>query len=117
MKHHCSLRIPPALALAGLSTIGLALAGGEPTPTDRFNTADADVSGGLSSAEFSTTFITPLSKGQLKKEFRDADSDGDGSIVLAEWLGYLRDEVLKDPNATPTEKFEVVATSPRASTK
>lgn len=108
MKHHCSLTIPRALAFAGLSTIGLALAGGEPTPTERFNTADVDVSSTLSSAEFATTFSTPLSKGQLKKEFRDADTDGNGSIVLSEWLGYLRDEVLRDPNATPTEKFEVV---------
>jgi hypothetical protein len=108
MKHHCSPSIPRALLLAGLSTIGMAFAGGEPSPTDRFNTADADVSGALTSAEFATTFSAPPSKGQLKKELRDADTDGNGSIILAEWLGYLRDEVLKDPNATPTEKFEVV---------
>jgi hypothetical protein len=108
MKHHCSPSIPRALALAGLSTISLAFAGGEPTPTDRFNTADADVSGALTSAEFATTFSNPLSKGQLKKEFRDADTDGNGTIILAEWRGYLRDEILKDPNSTPTEKFEVL---------
>jgi Ca2+-binding EF-hand superfamily protein len=108
MKHHCSLHTHGLRLLAGLPMIGLALAGGEPTPTDRFNTADADVSGALSSAEFATTFGSPLSKGQLKKEFRDADDDGNGSVILAEWLGYLRDEVLTDPSATPTEKFQVV---------
>ncbi len=108
MKTNRILKIQRALPLAGLCLIGSTFAGDVPTPTDRFNTADANISGALSSAEFATTFTTPLSKGQLKKEFRDADQNADGGIVLGEWLTYLRDIVLNDPNATPTEKFEVV---------
>jgi hypothetical protein len=108
MKSHTSPLHRWALPLVGLPLIGLALAGGEPTATDRFNTADADTSGSLSPAEFAGTFSPALSKGQQKKQFRDADTSADGGIVLIEWLAYLRDIVLKDPNATPTEKFEVV---------
>jgi Ca2+-binding EF-hand superfamily protein len=108
MKSCHSLRPKWALALAGLPLIGFALAGDAPTPTERFNTADADTSGALTPAEFATTFSPALSKGQQKKQFRDADDNADGSVVMGEWLGYLRDLVLKDPNSTPTEKFEVV---------
>jgi Ca2+-binding EF-hand superfamily protein len=108
MKTYRSPHLKRALPLLGLPLIGAALAGLELTPSERFTTADADSSGGLSSAEFASTFSTPLSKGQQKKQFRDADDNSDGSVSLPEWLGYLRDIVLKDPNSTPTEKFEVV---------
>lgn len=108
MKNCPTLHLKWALALVSIPLIGTALAGGAPSPTDRFNTADADSSGSLGPAEFSGTFSPPLSKGQQKKQFRDADANNDGGIVLSEWLGYLRDIVLSDPNSTPTEKFEVV---------
>lgn len=108
MKKAHSLGPNRALLVAALPLVGFALAGGSPGPLDRFNSADADTSGALTSAEFATTFSPALSKGQQKKQFRDADDNADGAVVLGEWLGYLRDLVLKDPDSTPTEKFEVV---------
>ncbi len=108
MKPLHSLSPQIALLVTALPLVGFAFAGDVPTPVERFNLADANTSGTLTPAEFDTTFSPALSKGQRKKQFRDADDNADGEVILGEWLGYLRDLVLKDPSSTPTEKFEVV---------
>lgn len=56
--------------------------------TTKFNTADLDVSGTLSSAEFSTTFSTLTPRGQIKSAFKKADGNRNGSLTLEEWLAY-----------------------------
>jgi Ca2+-binding EF-hand superfamily protein len=108
MKTNCSPSIRHALSLAGLCLTLPLLAGTTGgTLTEEFNTADADTSGALSEAEFSTAFSTGLSRGKLKKQFRAADDDGSRDISLAEYLAFRSAAILKDPNADPSLKFEV----------
>ncbi len=56
--------------------------------TAKFNTADLDVSGSLSPAEFASTFSTLTPRGQIKSAFKKADGNRDGGLTLAEWLAY-----------------------------
>lgn len=108
MKNNCSPSIRLALSLAGLCLALPALAGTTGgTLAAEFNTADADVSGELSEAEFSTAFSTGLSRGKLKKQFRAADTDKSRDISLAEYLAFRSAAILKDPKADPSLKFEV----------
>ena len=108
MKTNCSPSIRYALSLAGVCLTLPLLAGTTGgTLTEEFNTADADVSGALSEAEFSTAFSTGLSRGKLKKQFRAADTDKSRDISLAEYLSFRAAAILKDRNADPSLKFEV----------
>ena len=108
MKANCSPLLPAALALAGLVTVLPAHAGSTGgTLAAEFTAADVDVSGGLSSTEFSTAFSGGLSKGQLKKQFKTADTDKSGDVSLAEYLAFRAAAILKNPKADPALKFEV----------
>ena len=54
MKKSCSPSLGLALSLIGASLTFTAFAGGTPTLTEQFNTADADTSGGLTLEEFAS---------------------------------------------------------------
>jgi Ca2+-binding EF-hand superfamily protein len=107
MKKSCSPSLGLALSLIGASLTFTAFAGGTPTLTEQFNTADADTSGFLTDTEFGSAYTPALSKGKLKKSFRTADDDGDRLVSLAEWLAFRRAEILKNPRKFPESAFEV----------
>lgn len=107
MKKHCSPSLGLAASLIGAALTLTASAGGTPTLTDQFNTADADDSTFLTETEFGTAYTPALPKGKLKKAFRTADDDSDRLVSLAEWLAFRRAEILKHPTKFPESAFEV----------
>lgn len=103
----CSPSLGLAASLIGASLTLTAFAGGTPTLTEQFNTADADTSGSLTETEFGTAFTPALPKGKLKKAFRTADENRDRLVSLEEWLDFRRAEILKHPTKFPESAFEV----------
>lgn len=103
----CSPPLALAASLIGASLTLTASAGGTPTLTEQFNTADADTSGFLTEAEFGSAYTPALGKGKLKKSFRSADDDRDRLVSLEEWLDFRRAEILKHPTKFPESAFEV----------
>jgi len=71
-------------AIAALACATPAFAGG--TGATVFATADVDVSGSLSLAEFTTTLDVGLRQQLIVKKFNDADRDNNLSIELDEYL-------------------------------
>lgn len=103
----CSPPLALAASLIGASLTLTASAGGTPTLTEQFNTADADTSGFLTETEFGSAYTPALGKGKLKKSFRSADDDRDRLVSLEEWLDFRRAEILKHPTKFPESAFEV----------
>lgn len=56
--------------------------------SEKFVIADADSSGGLTLAEFGTNFSTLTPKGNIRREFKKANTDRNGDVSLEEWLSY-----------------------------
>lgn len=70
--------------------------GGDDNPTDdaaKFEAADADSSGGLTLAEFTTTFSDGTRASKILEKFNKADTSNDDSVSLAEWLFYKDDTI------------------------
>ena len=83
MKNH-PIRILQLSVIAALAGATPAFAGG--TGTTVFTTADLDVSGSLSLAEFTTTLDLGLRQQLILKKFKDADRNDNLSIDLEEYL-------------------------------
>jgi Ca2+-binding EF-hand superfamily protein len=78
---------------------------GDDNPTDdtaKFEAADADDSGGLTLAEFTTTFSGGTRASKILEKFNKADTSNDDSVSLAEWLFY------KDDTIPENEKDDVL---------
>lgn len=74
------------------------------TDTAKFEAADADASGGLTLAEFSTTFSGGTRASKILEKFNKADTSNDDSVSLAEWLVYKDDTIPENEN-DDTAKF------------
>lgn len=85
MKFRSTVRPVIAIAILAVIPSGFALAGGG-YDISAFTSADLDVSGDLSTAEFNTTLDLNLSPKARAKTFRRADLDRDGSIQVNEFL-------------------------------
>lgn len=97
MKFRAIIR--PAFAIASLAAIpsGPALAV-DGYDISAFTSADLDVSGSLSTAEFNTTLEPDLPRKALAKSFRRADLNRNGAIQVNEFLIFRRVIILpKNP--------------------
>ena len=72
--------------------------------TAKFTAADADTSGGLTLAEFTTTFSSGTRASKIFEKFNKADTGNDDSVSLAEWLVYKDDTIPENEN-DDTAKF------------
>jgi hypothetical protein len=77
------------MAAIALTVSGAAFAGTPSAGTTAFNTADADVSGGLTLEEFTTTLAEGTTAKKASAQFKKADADDSGLISLNEYLIYL----------------------------
>jgi Ca2+-binding EF-hand superfamily protein len=83
MKNH-PIRFLQLSVIAALAAVTPSFAGG--TGTSVFTTADIDVSGSLSLAEFTTTLDIGLRQQLILKKFKDADRNDNLSLDLEEYL-------------------------------
>jgi Ca2+-binding EF-hand superfamily protein len=74
------------------------------TDTAKFEAADADDSGSLTLAEFTTTFSSGIRASKILEKFNKADTSNDDSVSLAEWLFYKDDTIPENEN-DDTAKF------------
>jgi Ca2+-binding EF-hand superfamily protein len=74
------------------------------TDTAKFEAADADDSGGLTLAEFTTTFSGGTRASKILEKFNKADTSNDDNVTLAEWLVYKDDTIPENEN-DDTAKF------------
>lgn len=81
--------IPTFTTVFGLAMLSASAAFAD--DTDKFTEADADVSGALSFAEFKTTVSGKTDEAKVLKKFKRADSNGDQSVTLEEWLAYKQE--------------------------
>jgi Ca2+-binding EF-hand superfamily protein len=88
-NHNSTLVSGLRMAAAALTLTGAALAGDPSAGTVAFNTADANTSGGLDLAEFTTTLEEGTSAQKASREFKKADTDKSGLISLSEYLIYI----------------------------
>ena len=75
--------------------------GGDDNPTDdtaKFEAADGDRSGGLTLAEFTTSFSGGTRASKILEKFHKADTGNDDSVSLAEWLVYKDDTIPENEN-------------------
>lgn len=82
--------------------------GGDDNPTDdtaKFEAADADDSGSLTLAEFTTTFSSGTRASKILEKFNKADTSNDDSVTLAEWLVY-KDDTIPENEDDDTAKFK-----------
>jgi Ca2+-binding EF-hand superfamily protein len=73
------------------------------TDTAKFEAADADASGGLTLAEFTTTFSGGTRASKILEKFNKADTSNDDSVTLAEWLVYKDDTIPENENDDPAK--------------
>lgn len=81
--------------------------GNDDSPADdaaKFAAADADSSGSLTLAEFSTTFSGGTRASKILEKFNKADTNNDDSVSLAEWTIYKDDTIPENEN-DDTAKF------------
>jgi Ca2+-binding EF-hand superfamily protein len=75
--------------------------GGDDNPADdaaKFEAADGDRSGGLTLAEFTTTFSSGTRASKILEKFNKADTGNNDSVSLAEWLVYKDDTIPENEN-------------------
>jgi Ca2+-binding EF-hand superfamily protein len=81
--------------------------GNDDSPADdaaKFAAADADDSGSLTLAEFTTTFSGGTRASKILEKFNKADTSNDDSVSLAEWTIYKDDTIPENEN-DDTAKF------------
>ncbi len=81
--------------------------GGDDSPADdaaKFEAADGDRSGGLTLAEFTTTFSGGTRASKILEKFNKADTGNNDNVSLAEWLVYKDDTIPENEN-DDTAKF------------
>jgi Ca2+-binding EF-hand superfamily protein len=81
--------------------------GSDDSPADdaaKFAAADADTSGGLTLAEFTTTFSGGTRASKIAEKFAKADTDHSAAVSLAEWLVFKDDTIPENEN-DDTAKF------------
>jgi Ca2+-binding EF-hand superfamily protein len=78
--------------------------GNDDSPADdaaKFAAADADDSGSLTLAEFTTTFSSGTRASKIAEKFAKADTDRSSAVSLAEWTIYKDDSLPDDSNNRP----------------